>query len=126
MTINKLDTKGWWAVDGTPIYTPAINTQVDSSNVAGSSSGRDEAGIMHIEWKRRDVTKVYLRYGAMTASELQYMKSLMQGKEFVFTFRDEGKIKNINAYVGEMTRKFYSYALGEEIYKDVQINVIEK
>lgn len=125
MNINKLDTNGYWAVDGTPIYVPATPCKIEHSNIAGNSTGRDDTGIMHIDWVRRDVTKVFLEYKAITASELAYMQNLMQGKEFTFTYRDQGQTKTFNGYVGESSYSHYSYALGEEIYIDYSINVIE-
>ena len=95
--------------------------------MAGSDSGRAEDGIMHIDWVRRDVRKVYLKYAMMTAAELNTVMSLMQGKEFTFTFRDMGTTQTMNAYVGESKYSLYSYsATTGEIYKDVEIHVIEK
>lgn len=127
MTINKLDTKGWWAVNGTPIYTPATPCKVEHSNITGSSTGRDEGGVMHIDWVRGDVVKVFLTYKAMTAEEVAYMEDLMQGKEFVFTYRDKGKTKTMNGYVGESGYEFYTYADGlGEIYTNFTMNVIER
>ena len=126
MTINKLDTQGYWAVNGTPIYVPASPCKVEHSNVTASSTGRDESGYMHIGWLRRDVRKVFLEWKYMTASELAYIMNLMQGKEFTFTFRDQGATKTMNAYVGECSYEFYSYAGADELYQNMSINVIEK
>jgi hypothetical protein len=128
MTINKLDTRGWWAVDGEPIYVPSLNTKIEHSNITGASTGRSEDGIMRIDWVRRDVRKVFLRYAVMTKAELSAMMDLLQGKEFVFTFRDQGTTQTMNAYVGESKYKSYNYSEaydGDEIYTDVEINVIE-
>jgi len=125
MTINKLDTNGWWVVDGTPIYTPSTPCKVEHSNIAGSSTGRDESGVMHIDWVRRDVRKVFYTLKAVTKSELAYLMNLMQGKEFTFTFRDQGQTLTMQAYCGESSYQFYSYAIGDEIYTDFSINVIE-
>ena len=125
--INKLDTQGRWMVGTTEIYIPSTNTKIEHSNVVGPSSGRDQSGVMHIDWKRRDVRKVYLHYYYMTAAELTTMMTLMQGKEFTFKFYDQGSVQSISAYVGETSYEFYSYGRsGESIYKDVEIHVIEK
>ena len=125
MNINVLDDKGWWKVNNTPIYIPATPCKVEHSNITGSSTGRSEDGVMRIDWLRRDVRKVFLTYKAMTKSELNYMLNLMQGKEFSFTFRDQGITQTMQAYTGESSYQFYSYALGEELYTDVSINAIE-
>lgn len=127
MTINKLDTQGKWMVDSSHIYIPSTPCKVEHSNVAGASTGRDEAGIMHIDWLRRDVRKVFLKYNAITESELTYMMNLMQGKEFTFKFLDQGSVQTINAYVGESNYEFYSYSslYNEGVYTNFEIHVIE-
>ena len=126
-TINKVDTLGYWKVGSTNIYTPSTPCKIEHSNVVGSASGRDESGVMHIDWLRRDVRKVYLHYNYMTATELSTLFALTQGKEFSFTFRDKGSTDSFNGYVGETSYEFYAYSVeGEPVYKDVEIHVIEK
>lgn len=114
-------------VNTSHIYIPSTPCKVEHSNVAGASTGRDEGGLMHIDWVRRDVRKVDLHYNAITASELATMMSLMQGKEFTFKFLDQGAVKTMTAYVGESTYEFYSYssAYNEGVYVNFDIHVIE-
>lgn len=128
MTINTKDTQGRWMVDSYEIYIPSTPCEVEHSNVVGPSSGRDESGVMHIDWLRRDVRKVLLKYKAITATELNYMMSKMQGKEFTFKFYDKGVVETINAYVGESKYEFHSYssAYDEPVYLNFEIHVIEK
>ena len=128
MTINKLDTQGYWMVGSSHIYIPSTPCKVEHSNVVGSGSGRDESGVMHIDWLRRDVRKVILKYNAITKTELAYMMGLMQGKEFTFKFLDQGAVQTISAYVGESNYEFYSYssAYDEAVYVNFEIHVIEK
>ena len=121
----KLDTTGSWKVNASPLYVPSAGIQIEHTNLAGSSSGRTEDGVMHIDWVRRDIRKVNLRWQVLTASELRYILNLMQGKEFVLTFKDLGEIKTMNAYSAESSYTFYSSALGEDIYTDISINAIE-
>lgn len=125
--INKLDTAGKWMVDSDEIYIPSTPCKVEHSNVTGESTGRDETGIMHIDWVRTDVRKVYLHYNAITETELSYMMSRMQGKEFSFKFLDQGSVQTMNAYVGESNYEFYSYssAYSEGVYTNFEIHVIE-
>ncbi len=128
MTINKLDTQGYWMVGSSHIYIPSTPCKVEHSNVVGSASGRDESGVMHIDWVRRDVRKVFLKYNAITKTELAYMMNLMQGKEFTFKFLDQGAVKTMDAYVGESNYEFYSYssAYNEAVYVNFEIHVVEK
>ena len=125
MAINKLDTNGWWKVGNQAIYTPATPCKVEHSNIAGSSTGRSEDGVMRIDWVRRDVRKVYYTLKAATASEIAFLENLMQGKEFTFTFRDKGQTQTMQAYAGESNYNFYTYANGEEVYTDFSLNIIE-
>lgn len=121
----KLDTAGEWMINSSHLYIPSAGIQVEHTNLAGSSSGRTEDGIMHIDWVRRDIRKVNLRWSVLTASELDYVLGLMQGKEFALTFKDRGRVQTMNAYSSESSYTYYSAALGEDIYTDVSINAIE-
>lgn len=121
----KLDTKGEWKVNSDPLYIPSAGIQIEHTNLAGSSSGRTEDGRMHIDWVRRDIRKVNLRWSVLAASELNYILGLMQGKEFVLTFKDRDTVCTMNAYSAESSYTYYTAALGEDIYTDVSINAIE-
>lgn len=121
----KLDTAGEWKVNSSPLYIPSAGIQVEHTNLAGSSSGRTEDGVMHIDWVRRDIRKVHLQWKVLTASELDYILDLMQGKEFTLTFKDRGRVQTMSAYSSESSYTYYSAALGQDIYTDVSINAIE-
>ena len=121
----KLDTAGEWKIDNNHLYIPSAGIKVEHTNLAGSSSGRTEDGIMHIDWIRRDIRKVCLQWKVLTAAELDYVLGLMQGKEFTLTFKDRGKVQTMSAYSSESSYTYYSSALGTDIYTDVSINAIE-
>lgn len=121
----KQDTAGEWMVDGWHLYIPSAGIQVEHSNLAGSSSGRTEDGKMHIDWIRRDIRKVHLRWSVLTAKELNDVLEHMQGKEFELTFKDRGKIQKMQAYSSESSYTYYSAALGTDLYTEVSINAIE-
>ena len=121
----KLDTTGTWKVNDSPLYIPSNGIRVEHTNLAGSSSGRTEDGIMHIDWVRRDIRKVNLQWKVLTGTELNYILDLMQGKEFTLTFKDRGRVQTMSAYSSESYYTYYSAALGEDIYTDVSINAIE-
>ena len=121
----KLDTAGEWMVNDSHLYIPSAGIRVDHSNLAGSSSGRTEDGVMHIDWVRRDIRKVNLQWKVLTGRELSYVLDLMQGKEFTLTFKDQGRVQTMYAYSSESSYTYYSAALGEDIYTDVSINAIE-
>ena len=122
----KLDTAGEWKVNSSPLYIPSAGIKVEHSNLAGSSSGRTEDGVMHIDWVRRDIRKVNLQWSVLTASELDYILGLMQGQEFILTFKDRGKVQTMNAYSSESSYTYSGTIRGTDIYTDVSINAIEK
>ena len=121
----KLDTAGEWKINDKPLYIPSAGIKVEHTNLAGSSSGRTENGFMYIDWIRPDIRKVYLQWKVLTASELDYILELMQGKEFDITFKDRGKVDTMKAYSAESSYTYYSSALGEDLYTDISINAIE-
>ena len=121
----KLDTAGEWKVNSSPLYVPSAGIRVEHTNLAGSSSGRTEDGVMHIDWVRRDIRKVCLQWKVLTGTELNYILGLMQGKEFTLTFKDRGMVQTMSAYSSESSYTYYSAALGEDIYTDISINAIE-
>lgn len=125
MAIGKLS-DGKWAVNGTPIYEPS-KSDFCHDNMVSSDSGRVETGKMHITWIRGDIRKVNLTYNVLTGAEVEYMVNLMQGKQFQFTYEDNGS-KTIDAYTGKCTYSQHTLALYPEeggIYTDFKINVIE-
>ena len=126
-SINTLDTSSQWMADSTHLYIPSTPCKVEHSNVVGAESGRDESGLMHIDWVARDKRKVFLHYNAMSASELSAMVSALQGKEFSFKYLDMGSVVTMNAYCGECTYQFYtnSALYDEAIYTEVEFHVIE-
>lgn len=126
MGINHFDPNDRWKVGDKPIYEPSAGVSIQHENIAGSSSGRTEDGVMHIDWVRRDVRKIGLKWSAMTEDELNYTIDLMQGKEYQFKFPDRGTSYTINAYSSNCSYTMYTYADGEPLYTDVSINVIEK
>lgn len=121
----KFDPQNRWKVGDSPIYEPSAGVTIQHENLAGSSSGRTEDGIMHIDWVRRDVRKVGLKWSVLTQEELDYIIGLMQGKEYVFTFIDRGQVCTMNAYSSNCSYTLATYANGKPIYTDVSINVIE-
>ena len=126
MNINKRDTLGYWMVGTTHIFIPSTPCAIERSNVTTAATGRDEQGYMHIGWCRRDVRKIKLHYNAITGAELREMETAMQGKEFSFTFLQDSQVVTIDAYAGESSYESYSYALGDKIYTNYEIHVIEK
>ena len=126
MGICKKCTNGYWAVDGNPIYVPTSVT-IENDNIVSSDSGRTESGLMYINWVRPTVRKIKLTYSDITGMEVAEMHNLMQGKEFRFTYYDNG-IQTISAYAGKdsYTQSDLSkFAKEGGLYKDFTIDVIE-
>ena len=63
----------------------------------------------------------------LTGNEVAYMRNLMQGREFTFTYYDNGLV-SIHAYVGKNQYKQHNLTLYADeggLYEDFKINVIE-
>lgn len=121
------DPNGYWAVDGVPIYTPTSVT-IENDNIVSSDSGRTESGRMYINWIRPTVRKIKLVYKRISGLEVAFMHNLMQGKEFNFSYYDNGP-QAMSAYCGRdsYTQKDLSaaYASVGGLYQDYTIDVIE-
>lgn len=124
--INPIDTQGYWMVGSDHLYIPSYKMKVEHTNLAGSESGRTEDGSMKIDWIRRDIRKIHLHWSVMTQDELNYVMGLMQGEEYVLTFRDQGVTQTANCYTGEAKYTYeHSIEGGGALYTDVEINAIE-
>ena len=126
MSVGKIATNGWWAVNGTPIYVPS-SVEIDHDNMVSSDTGRTESGSMYINWIRSDIRKINMTFRYLTGSEVNYLLMLMQGKEFNFTYYDNG-MNTIRAYTGKCSYAQHTLALHEDeggLYRDFKINVIE-
>lgn len=126
MGLRKLDNTNSWKVNGDPIYIPDAGVVVEFNSIVGEDSGRDESGYMHIFWLRRDIRKISLTYSLMTGAELEYMRKLMQGAEFTFTYVDETGTNSMEAYTSTIKSELYTKFGDVCIYRNVTINVIEK
>ena len=124
--IGKKD--GRWKVNDTDIPQPQ-SVNISHTNVAGADSGRAENGVMNIIWVRRDVRKVSMKWKALTGKEVEEIRNLMQGKEYKFTYWDNGE-KTMTAYTGDNDYNIYSYnpkIYGSDggLYTDFSIDAVE-
>lgn len=126
MAIGKKDDR--WKVNGVNIPQPQ-EVSIEHTNVTSEDSGRNEKGVMKITWIRTDVRKVAMKWKALTGDEVAAIRNLMQGKEYEFTYWDNG-VQTMNAYTGENDYNIYSYnpkIYGNEggLYTDFSINAVE-
>lgn len=116
-----------WKINGQAIYTPDIDTKVEIESLVGESSGRTDDGIMHIDWIRPEIRKVYVKYSAMTKAEMAFMLSLVQGKEYTLTYEDPILgVNTINCYTSNSSADLYSAVLYNGLWRNVTFNCIEK
>lgn len=116
----------YWAVDRVDIYTPS-SVEITNDNIVSSDSGRTESGHMHITWVRSTVRTIKITYEWITGAEVDFLHSLMQGKEFSFTYYDNG-IKTMSAYAGKDSYtqcNLAAYASEGGLYKGYTITIIE-
>lgn len=117
----------YWAVDSTPIYTPST-FKFNNSCLLSSDSKRVESGKYYLTWVRRGIRVMNITYSLITAKEVSFLRDLMFGKEFQFTFFDNG-IQTIDAFA---TKDSYSAYLMNEfreeggLYKNYTIEITMK
>lgn len=116
-----------WKINGQAIYTPDVDTKVEIESLVGESSGRTDDGIMHIDWIRPEIRKVYIKYSAMTKEEMAFMLNLVQGKEYTLTYEDPILgVNTINCYTSNSSTELYSAVLYNGLWRNVTFNCIEK
>jgi hypothetical protein len=116
-----------WKINGQAIYTPDVDTKVEIESLVGESSGRTDDGIMHIDWIRTQIRKVYIKYSAMTKEEMAFMLNLVQGKEYTLTYEDPILgVNTINCYTSNSSAELYSAVLHNGLWRNVTFNCIEK
>ena len=118
----------YWKVNGTKIPIPQ-EVKIEHTNVADSDSGRNEKGVMKITWLRRDVKKVSMKWNALTGNEVEAIVNLMQGKEYTFSYYDNGA-KSFSGYTGDSDYSIYAYhpnIYGDQggLYTDFSIDAVE-
>lgn len=119
---------GRWAVDGTSIYTPGTETQITHESIQSDDTGRTEDGVMHIDWVRRNMVKVFMQWKYLTGDEVAFLEGLIQGKEFTLTYYDKGSTRTANVYVSNMTYTKVTdakYSSEGGLYSDITANAIE-
>lgn len=94
--MNKLT--NLYLVDGVPIYSPHGQVQESQEDLLDDNSGRTDDGVMHVQWVRSQVKKFQLGYNVLSSAEYEYMKNLLLGKTFVFTYWKNGQAQTMNAY----------------------------
>lgn len=117
-----------WKINGKPIFTPALNTQYTWESLSGPNAGRTDDGIMHPEFIREQLTKIGLKYGAMTSEELDYLKSLIQGKEYTLTYfsPETQGFAELNCYTSGGSATLYTATRHNGLWTNVTFNCIEE
>lgn len=125
MGICGINKDGHWAVDGTPIYTPTTAT-ITNNSILSTDSKRAESGKQYLTWIRV-YGGIKITYTLITAEEVSFLHNLMQGKEFEFTFYDNG-VKTIRAFAKKDSYSLHRVDVYPEyggIYKNYSIEIEE-
>lgn len=126
MGICKINKDGHWAVDGTPIYTPTT-ASITNNSILSSDSKRAESGLQYLTWIRPTYKAIKITFAMITAEEVAFLHELMQGKEFDFTFYDNGA-KTIRAFAKKDSYSLYRVDVYPEyggVYKNYSIDIEE-
>ena len=125
MGICKLSENGHWAVDGVPIYIPTGFT-MSKRSILSSDSKRTESGKQYLTFIK-DVCGGKLTYDSISAEEVAEMNERMLGKEFTFTYEDNG-VKTMRAFSTKSSYSIFRMNVYPEyggLYKNYTIDVEE-
>lgn len=116
-----------YKINGQAIYDPDFDAQVDHDSLVGPGSGRTDDGIMHIDWIRPNIRKVYIKYSVLTDAEIANILGKVQGKEYTLTYKDPILgIHTIDCYTSNSNALLYSAVLYNGLWRNVTFNCIEK
>lgn len=118
---------GSWAVDGVEIPSP---TEISwgHEGLQTKDSGRAEDGYIYKEWVRDDVRYIDITYAYLTGQEKDFIWSCMRGRDFSFSYYDNGNQVISSAYCNKYTYGGYSRHMNADEggrYKDIKFRVVE-
>lgn len=109
-----------YQIDGTPLLVPDAPVERTFSDLDDQSAGRDESGYMHRSVLRHRVRTWGLSYSVLTAQELAYLETLLDGKA---TFRFSCEEGVCTAYCAKQEVRLYDRTRG--VYKQLRLDIIE-
>ena len=116
----------YFAVNGEPIVSPQ-SCKVSIDPLADANSGRSDDGVMHINWIWREIRKVTLTFPPLTSEEVSELLSMVQGKEYDFTYPDpiDGTERTIHCYTSNNSSDLKSGVLYGGLWMGVSFSAIE-
>lgn len=119
-------TSKFFAIDGKRIVSPQA-CKVTIESLADSNSGRTDDGVMHINWIWREIRKVALTFPPLTTEEVSSLLSMVQGKEYDFTYPDpvDGAERTIHCYTSNHSADLKSGVLYGGLWMGVSFSAIE-
>lgn len=116
-----------WKINGTPIYEPSLDTEITYESLSAEGSGRNAQGVMKNKFVRERITKVGIKYGALTSEQVGFIIGLVQGKSFALTYPDPmNGIRTIQCYCATSSTKLYTSVLYGGLHRDITFNCIEE
>ena len=116
-----------WFVDSFEIPAPT-DISFGHEGIQSKESGRAEDGYMYKVWVRDDVSYVDITYEALTGNEKDAIWFAMRGRDFMFTYYDNGTCTIGSAYCNKFTYDGYSRHICEDdggLYRNISFRVVE-
>lgn len=113
-------------INGQPIPEPDFDLQTQFESLADENSGRTQDGVMRVNWIRRRIAKVNLKYSVLSTTEVSALLSLVQGQEFELTYIDpiEG-VTTKHMYCSNADTVLHSRSMYGGLWRDIAFNCIE-
>lgn len=122
-----MQTTDLFQINGRPMILPDAGVGFSFEDLDDSSSGRDEAGVMHRFVVRYDVGKWAFSFSSITEEEKNYLESIFpKSPTFQFTHPSEEGSDNLvtdTCYRSKRDMSWYNARLG--VWKNYRFNIIQ-
>ena len=122
-----MQTTDLFQINGRPMILPDAGVGFSFEDLDDSSSGRDEAGVMHRFVVRYDVGKWSFSFSSITEEEKNYLESIFpKSPTFQFTHPSEdGSDVSVTdtCYRSKRDMSWYNARLG--VWKNYRFNIIQ-
>jgi len=108
-------------------FAPKAELTYDLDSLATSDSGRDDSGMMHIDFILTRARKLNIVLPPMTGQAVNKILDMVQGRIYWITYRDPitNASKRSLAYTSKSKATLYSGVIRGGIWQDCSFNAIE-
>ena len=108
-------------------FAPVGGMKYTTESLASADSGRDDGGMMHIDFILTRTRKINIVLPPITGTAKNEILDMVQGRIYKIKFRDSitNDEKEITVYTSNSSASLYSGTISGGIWTDVAFNAIE-